>query len=385
MDELAAILARRREARGDLGGATLATVVHVRGSAYRRPGARMLVTGDGARVGTISGGCLEGEVARKAWWWTDGGPAVRVFDGTTEDAARDLGIGCNGVITVLLERADSPAAGALLDFLDDVRRRRGTAVVATVVDAAPESPFSVGERLLHDGTAIVDGGEHGGPDAIAEAIAATFAEGRSRLVHLGEETVFVEHVAPPQRLFLLGAGHDAAPLSAVASLLGWEVTVADAHAGRLRAGSFPGASRTLAIPASGDVDMLGIEPGDAVVLMTHAYALDLALLPGLLGARPRYLGLLGPRDRTERLFAEIGADPSAPNVHAPIGLDIGGEQPAAIALSIVAEIQAVLADRPGTSLRDRAGAIHEPALECGERRDTVAAPVLQPECGLSRD
>ena len=161
MAELGAILARWRDARGSLDGATLATVVHVRGSAYRRPGARMLVLADGTRVGTISGGCLEGEVARKAWWWTDGGPAVRVFDNTDEDAARDFGLGCNGVITVLVERADSPPVASLLRFLDDLRHRRETGVVATVVDADADAPFAVGDRLLHDGFDVVASAESG--------------------------------------------------------------------------------------------------------------------------------------------------------------------------------------------------------------------------------
>lgn len=384
MDELAGILARWRAARGDLARATLATVVHVRGPAYRRPGARMLVLPDGGRIGTISGGCLEGEVVRRAWWWTEGGPTVRVFDNTVEDAARDLGLGCNGVVTVLLERAGTAAAGELLGFLDDRRGRRAPGLVATVVDAACDAPFAVGDRLLHDGSEVVEG-NRGLAGPLAGEIDDALATRRSRLVHLAEAAVFVEPVLPPQRLFVFEAGHDAAPLSSVAALLGWEVVVADAHAGRLRQVALPGAARLVALPARGGIGDLGIGADDAVVLMTHSYPLDLALLPDLVAAGPRYLGLLGPRDRSERLFADAGTDPNASNVHAPIGLDIGGDQPEAIALSIVAEIQATLQGRSAASLRGRAGAIHEPALERGARRRGDDRLVARPACGLRGD
>jgi len=384
MAELGAILARWRDAKGELDGATLATVVHVRGSAYRRPGARMLVLADGTRVGTISGGCLEGEVARKAWWWTDGGPAVRVFDSSDEGAARDFGLGCNGVITVLVERADSTPVGAVLRFLDDLRTRRETGAVATVVDADTDAPFAVGDRLLHDGIDVVAGAESGLSGLLEPSIEATLAERRSRFVHLSGGDVFVEFVAPRQRLFVFGAGHDAAPLCAVASMLGWEVIVADAHASRVAASNFPGAARVVAIPASGEIDDLGIAPDDAAILMTHAYPLDLALLPGLVRANPRYLGLLGPRDRSERLFAEAGVGAMGENVHAPVGLDLGGDRPEAIALSITAEIQAALHDRLAAPLRLRDGAIHAEAIECGERPGRRRSQVVQPECGLTR-
>ncbi len=184
MNELSAILQGWRDAGPEARDAVLATVVHVRGSAYRRPGARMLIRGDGTRIGTISGGCLEADVVRKAWWWTDEGATIRVFDNTTEDAAHDFGLGCNGVITVLLERVEAAGVVRLLQFLDEHQTRREGVVVCTVVRATAGGGLAVGDRVLHDQAGIASGGRLSVAHALADAVRATFAEQRSRLVHL---------------------------------------------------------------------------------------------------------------------------------------------------------------------------------------------------------
>ena len=382
MHELSTILERWREAGRD---GVLATVVHVRGSAYRRPGARMLILEDGSRVGTISGGCLETDVVRKAWWWTDHGATIRTFDNTREDAARDFGLGCNGVITVLLERVETAGVGRLLEFLEVRQRRREAVVVATVIRAADAGELAVGDRVLCDAGGIVEGADLPIAGLLTAAVRATFAERRSRLVHLSDAEVFVEWVGPPQRLFVFGGGHDVVPLAALARMMGWSLTIADSRLSRVEPGRFPDAEKIFTVPSSGDISDLDIGHDDAVVVMTHNYPQDVALMPHILAANPRYLGLLGPRVRTEKMFAEIGADPLADNVHAPVGLDIGGDHPEGIALSIVAEIQSVLSGQPGGRLRRRKGAIHAPALELG-----VEAPAptwnpdhsIQPTCAV---
>lgn len=365
MHELGAILSHWRNARSDGHDAVLATVVHVRGSAYRRPGARMLIASDGTRIGTVSGGCLEAEVARKAWWWTDGGPSVRVFDSATDDAARDLGLGCNGIISVLLERVATPAATNLLAFLERHQRARHGVVVATVVGAGAAGRAAVGEHLLFgpDGTVHAGGGSLR-PWGLAAAVRTTIAERACRLLHVDDVDVFVEWVGPPQRLFVFGAGYDAEPLEKIATVLGWDLTVADGRASRLQKARFPAAA-LFAIPASGDVSALGIRGDDAVVLMTHSLPLDTRLLPQLVAAAPRYLGILGSRRRAEMLFADIGADVAADNVYAPVGLHIGSDQPETIALAITAEVQAVIGGTAGGHLRRLPGSMHVPALEVG--------------------
>lgn len=369
MHELTAILSHRRAAAGDLRDAVLATVVHVRGSAYRRPGARMLIGSDGLRIGTVSGGCLETEVVRKAWWWTDGGPSLRVFDNSAEDAARDFGLGCNGVISVLLERAGAPPVTKLFAFLERAQRERRAVVMATVIAITRGGAAAIGDRVLFGADGTVDHDDGSVPLArLATAVHAAFAERSSRLLHLDDVDVFVEWVGPPQRLFVFGAGHDAEPLVAVASLMGWHVTVADARAASLQARRFPAAA-LVAIPPSGDISSLVIGRDDAVVLMTHNLPQDARLLPPLVAAAPRYLGLLGPRRRAEKLFADIGADVGAPNVHAPVGLAIGGDHPETIALAIAAEVQAVISGAAGGCLRALPGSIHGPALELGIATD----------------
>ncbi len=377
MNELAAILDRYREEDRRLGEAVLATVVHVRGSAYRRPGARMLAFGDGTRIGTISGGCLETEVARKAWWWTDEGAALRVFDNSVEDAARDFGLGCNGVITVLLERVADPSVLSLLGFLDERQRRGQACVVATVIRCDEAGDWRMGDRDLCDADGRVVEGQLSFDDRVAAAVSATARERRSRLLRLRDAEIFVEWIAPPQRLVIFGAGLDAVPVATMATMMGWNVTVADAHRAWIDRSRFAMAERLAVVPADGDISELSVSASDAVVVMTHNYPQDALLLPQLLAARPKYLGLLGPRTRAERLLAEIGASPDADFVHAPVGLDVGGEQPEAIALSIVAEIQCVLHAQSGAQLRNRKGAIHEPALETSA--ENAAPPQVRPE------
>lgn len=336
-------------------GGVLATVVHVEGSAYRRPGARMLVCPGGEHSGTISGGCLEGDVARKAEYWTAGGkPVVRVYDTLSEEDSRwEFGLGCNGVIYVLLERMQSLSTQAMLGHLDACQRARRETVIATVIRTRGER-FAVGQHLFGE---ALDG-------ELLDA-AATSRETRSScLLELRDADAFVEYIPAPVRLVVFGAGHDAIPLVNAAVSLGWEVTVADVRSGYVKPSRFPGATEVLTLPPAGDVDF-AIDRETAVVMMTHNYPLDVRLLPGLLASKPWYLGLLGPWRRTQRLFEEIGVAASGGNLHAPVGLDIGAETPESIALSIVAEIQAAMSGREGGPLRWRSGAIHDPVRVAG--------------------
>jgi xanthine dehydrogenase accessory factor len=366
MDELSAILNMWRGLEGPNRDAVLATVVHVKGSSYRRPGARMLLVPDGRRVGSISGGCLEGEVSRRAWWFTEAGaPVVRVYDTSSDDdAVWEFGLGCNGVVHVLLERLQSAATLETLEFLAAHQAGGTPAVVSTVIRAA--SGFAIGDRLLLDGNNNPSGTLAGSAmeQAILEHARDVLRRRESRLVHLGHIQVFVEWLGPPPSLVIFGGGHDAIPLVAVAAELGWDVTVADGRPAYTCLERFPGARRTVLMRAENLLEGVVIGPDTAVVMMTHNYPLDTRVLPRILAARPRYLGMLGPRVRTERLFAELGL-PLPTWVHAPVGIDIGSNTPAAIAVSIAAEIQAVLNHRSGGKLKFRSGTIHAPVHEGG--------------------
>lgn len=381
MRELDAILDTWRGLKGKEREAVLATVVHVTGSAYRRPGGRMLMVPDGRRVGCVSGGCLEGEIVKKAWWFTESGdPVVRVYDTTSDDdAVWEFGLGCNGVVHVMLERVNTPAASELLDFLDAHRAARKPAVAATVVRAEGRSGIRVGERLLLDESSAPIGSLCGSaiePDVLMHATAA-LREKKSRLAHIGTTGVFVEWVGPALSVAVFGAGHDSIPLVNLAKLLGWDVTVVDGRPAYARPERFPGADRVVLLAAGDPLRDIVIDTETAVVMMTHNYPLDLMLLPGILSLRPRYLGILGPKERAHRLFSELGLDQPA-CVHAPAGLDAGCDSPEAIALSIVAEIQAETNSRTGGKLRYRREPIHFAPYEVGMPAGEPAVGAIRP-------
>jgi xanthine/CO dehydrogenase XdhC/CoxF family maturation factor len=379
MREIDAILDAWRQVGADRTDAVLATVVHVTGSAYRRPGARMLMIPGGRRVGCVSGGCLEGEILKKAWWFTESGaPVVRVYDTTSEDdAVWEFGLGCNGVVHVMLERIGGAEASETLRFLDRERAARKPCVVATVIRSGARSGAGVGSRLLLEDAGIAGGSLAGSSleGRVLAHAAAALREKRSRLAHIEEADVFVEWVGPPLALVIFGAGHDAIPLVGFAARLGWDVTVADGRPSYAMPARFPGARRVVRMESGNPLGDIAIDRETAVVMMTHNYPLDSVLLPRVLALGPRYLGMLGPRARADRLFAEMGIGAPA-CVHAPAGLDAGSESPEAIALSIAAEIQAERNCRPGGMLKDRQEPIHAPAYEVGQSAAT--APGLRP-------
>lgn len=277
MSELASILAAARKAwaRGET--PVLATVIATRGSSYRKPGARMLVTSEGWQAGSISGGCLEADVVRRAAWLVEQGqPVVKTYD-TSVDG--EVALGCGGEVDVRLEPflADSALARAMAEVLETRR--------------------------------------------------AVTLEG--------------ETLRPSPRLVLCGAGHDALPLHQMAALLGWDVHVVDWRPAQASAARFPGAAVHLLAPDQ--LAQLPLEAGCAVVIMSHHLVYDGRLLEAVLRSPlPRYVGVLGPRKRTADLLAMLPKDLSRERLHAPVGLALGGEGPAAVALAILAEVHAAL-------------------------------------------
>jgi xanthine dehydrogenase accessory factor len=361
MGELNAILSAWQGLEGENRQAVLATVVHVTGSAYRRPGARMLMIPDGRRIGSISGGCLEGEISRKAWWLTESGkPVVRSYDTTSDgDAVWEFGLGCNGVVHVLLERIDTPAATATMRFLSELRRAGSAGVVATVIGP----PERAGERVL-----IHETENFASASQLARAIRNHAQEAlrvrKSRLLHLPDADVFMEWVGPAQELVVFGAGHDAVPLVSLAAGMGWKVTVADGRPAYAKADRFPGAHKVVLMRNHDLLEDIPIGRTTAVVMVTHNYPLDTLLLPGIVARDPLYLGMLGPQSRAEKLINDLGLEAPA-SLHAPAGLDIGSDDPHTIALSIAAEIQAAVSGRNGSMLKCRKGPIHFPPFEVG--------------------
>jgi len=195
------------------------------------------------------------------------------------------------------------------------------------------------------------------------------------------EGIFAEKIVAPQRLFILGAGDDAKPLVRMGALVGWSVTVMDGRAQLARAERFPEAERVVAIP-SASADMWGIRPKDAVVLMTHSYEQDREMLAAVLPLRPRYLGLLGARHRSSLLVSEVAVKlgrtiaACCEQIYAPVGLDLGGDGPEAIALAVIAEVQACCMGKLGASRRLSAEDVERHVREGGASR------YLQSQCAL---
>jgi hypothetical protein len=350
----------------------LATVVHVEGSAYRQAGARMIVDAHGHMTGAISGGCLEGDALRKALHALEAGQNKLITYDTSDEADAVVGaqLGCNGVIQVLFEpifpgQAEHPV-GLLRAAVGS-----GAPAVAVSLFHLSRARRQPGTRLLFTASGQAAGQE--ADEALRERLRADAQEAFSLQQHQficyrrGQEEIraFLEYLAPPPLLALIGAGNDAQVLAQMAELLGWEVYVADGRPSHANADRFAGACQVIVSKPEQVLEQLPRRARRAFVLMTHNYAYDLALLRRLLGEpEVAYIGLLGPRKKYLRMLDELAAEGIQPaadqaaRIYAPVGLALGAETPAEIALSILAEIQAVLAQADGAHLRERQAPIH---------------------------
>jgi xanthine/CO dehydrogenase XdhC/CoxF family maturation factor len=354
----------------------LATIVEVTGSTYRRPGARMLIDGDGNATGLLSGGCLEGDLAERARAvLEDGRPRTVRYDmSTQEDLVWGLGLGCAGTVRVLLERVEGPA-DPFPAFLAGCAEARRCGAIATVFGAGEDDSI-LGRHLWAD----ADGSIHGslGDASLGEAVTPDLREALAAARHDRPRwsdrrydvegrvsEVLLESLVPPPRVVLFGGGADAVPLTRMANGLGWHVTVVDHRPAFAVRDRFPQADAVV-LAAPGDLEArLDLGTHSVAVVMTHKYLHDVELLRVLLRIPLRYLGLLGPKARAERLLSELAEQGVQPvegldgRIHGPVGLDIGAETPEEIALSAVAEIQAVLTGRRGGFLSERDGPLHD--------------------------
>jgi xanthine dehydrogenase accessory factor len=372
MSELESILHAYQGASAAGRVAALASVVNVSGSTYRRIGAHMLVTEDGEVTGAVSGGCLERDICRHAVWVMQSGQAKRlVYDSTDDDDAEGaFAIGCNGVVEILVERLLPD--DAYIAFLAGCLRRSESAVVATIFASEAETINKTGSRLLWSGSAAplalgVD--EAGLAQALAEEARNVQVSGKSATrtfdSNLGRVAVCFEIFKPQPRLVIFGGGHDAVPIAAFAKALGTKVIVVDPRPGYATRTRFPNADRLIVAEPQDAADTMHLEGNSMAVVMHHNYRHDLAALRALLPNAIAYLGILGPKRRTERLLADLAASGSVATetqlerLYGPVGLDLGAETPEEVALAIVAEIKAVMAGRAGGPARQRPGALHE--------------------------
>jgi xanthine dehydrogenase accessory factor len=348
--------------------AALATVVKVRGSSYRSPGARMLITENGTWVGSISGGCLEGDALRKARKvMADNQPVTVTYD-TREESNQNLGIGlgCNGVIDVLLEPLNETDKQNPIVLFQQIIDLNEPVVMATIFAGE-----GCGEKLLTTGQKEI-------VRTFSDPLMASVIENdlfnlfetkksQAKEFYVGGKRleVFLELIQPTISLIIFGGGFDARPVSQLAKSLGWNVNVTDECVAHIAPVFFPTADK-LSLCHRDFVDRdFNITSFTACVLMSHNYEYDRDVLRKIIKSETPYIGILGPRKRFDKMLTEFESagiqltTDELHRVHSPIGLDIGAETPDEIAISIISEIQGKFSNRSGGFLKYRDAPIHQ--------------------------
>ncbi len=405
MNQVADILKLAREAQQQGIDAVLATVVRTEGSAYRRAGAMMLICEDGRSVGMISGGCLEPHIIKRAFWLTRDGANVQVYQtgddieyaengqaqvainketGDTNDDLDDLdgldgmdfdelnfGLGCNGRVHVLFERLAT--AAPFLELVRQVRRHQQPVMVATLIrnNGYQNNELPIGMRInleqYHNSENLPEQETINPSNTTANIVEALaecqLSESNTEYVTIKTDEAttewLVQRLQPQMRLLICGAGNDVMPLVTMAKLQDWHVTVIDSRAQYATRMRFPQADTVMSLSLEDSDTLLKLSDNAAVALMSHSLTQDRARLAILLAHAQnyRYLGQLGPRYRTERLINEISANMDHPDIldvgirklHYPIGYKLGGDGPEALALGIMAQINAVMHDQAASA------------------------------------
>ncbi len=336
----------------------VATVTASRGSTPREIGAKMLVVGEGQIAGTVGGGCGEAQVLWDAVrCLAEARPMMSVVD-LTGEIAEDTPTHCGGVMEIFIDPmlpADSSRPGLssrrVAQILADAMERSEVVVLATLVVTPDPVRYPIGIRAAvwstrEEGLEKLPGGS-----LILERATRAIAENRSRRITVpveggaGEAAVFLEVLAPPEELVIVGAGHIAVPLARMAKVLDFDVTVIDdrsAFANRVR---FPEADRIIAADIEKTVADLRVGPNTSLVLVTRGHTLDQAALMQVIHKPAAYIGMIGSQRRVRAVFDHLRKmgvpEEHIQRVYAPIGLPIGAETPAEIAASILAEVVVV--------------------------------------------
>lgn len=344
----------------------LATVVRVKGSSYRSPGARMLIRKDGRWTGSISGGCLEGDALRKARKIMASKKPMLVTYDTMDDENNSLGVGlgCNGIIDVLLEPItnDNNAVARLKNLvaIEDMT------VLATVFRS--EGPdVHPGDQIYLDPNFVFKGNikDEKLVTLLKKELLEVYDKRKPTVKSLLNDSVevFLEIIEPSIDLQIYGAGFDAKPVVEIAKTLGWQVSVYDECIAHLAPINFPEADTVSLCQRDMPENEIKIKPYSAAVLMSHSYDYDYAVLKKLINTSVKYIGILGPKKRSDKMFIQLEKDGftniKKDRIHSPVGLDIGAETPEEIALSIITEIQAKFSQRSGGFLKYRNKPIHQ--------------------------
>jgi xanthine/CO dehydrogenase XdhC/CoxF family maturation factor len=350
----------------------LASVVHLDGSSYRRPGARMLVSDEGELTGAISGGCLEGDALRKAMYALSQRKSRLVTYDTSDEDDMTIGIqlGCAGVIQVLFEPIDPQKQDNPIQLIRKALAIRQEAVMVTLFNLSNKNSDQPGTCLLMEsngnisGIIPIQGMEKVVMDDVQHVMnnkKSVFREYQADGISM---TAFIEFLQPAISLVVVGAGNDAVPMMQIADTMGWDVRVVDGRNTHARPERFVTACQVLVSKPESVLDQLPMDARTVFVMMTHNYNYDLSMLRALLPTRSPYIGMLGPKKKLDRMLDELRQegmqldDAMLSNVFGPTGLEIGAETPEEIALSIIAEIQAVMEGKNGGMLKSKSDVIH---------------------------
>ena len=355
----------------------LAAVVHLNGSSYRRPGARMLVTDEGELTGAISGGCLEGDALRKAMMVLSQQKSRLVTYDTNDEDDATIGIqlGCAGIIHVLFEPINVNDNNNPIQLLRKAIAIRQQAVLITLFALEDKKNEQAGTCMLIEKNGNISGdipfsdlkkNIMGDAALVMKAQTSSFKNYKSKNISV---TAFIEFLQPPVSLVVVGAGNDAIPMMQIAEILGWDVRIIDGRGTHARPERFVSACQVLVSKPEKVLKQIPVDQHTAFVLMTHNYNYDLAMLKALIFQDVMYIGLLGPKLKLERMLDEIKEkgihinEQHLKKIYAPVGLEIGAETAEEIAVSIIAEIQSIITGKKGGSLRDKRGVIHAGAKE----------------------
>lgn len=375
MRELDLILTAFEQATANQVECVLATVVHVEGSSYRKAGARMLVDEYGQMTGAISGGCLEGDALRKALHALDKNENKLVTYDTSDENDAIIGaqLGCNGVIQVLFEPIKMEKELNPISLLKHVAKTEDQLIIATLFNL-DKSKTQLGTQLVFDAQGLKIGSLANEQliDKLKQDSILVFNQQHDHfgeyMIELETQHAFLEFYNPPPTIVLVGAGNDAQILAQMANQLGWKVVVTDGRPTHANSQRFVSSCQVVVSKPEHVLENIALSERTLFILISHNYQYDYAVLKLILPlVQIPYIGILGPRKKFERMLDDLKADGIEPSeeqlsrIYAPIGLNLGAETPAEISLSILAEIQMVLAGGSGIKLRDKQGPIHDKA------------------------
>ncbi|MDJ0597747.1 MAG: XdhC family protein [Crocosphaera sp.] len=374
MREIHSILTAFSQDKNEKETLFLATVVKVEGSTYRQPGAKMLITSSGKMIGSISGGCLEKDILEHTRIsMTENHSIIVTYDTKAdEDIIWGFGLGCNGVVKVLIEKLDPDDQLNPLGLINHCFKTQQPGIIATVINVERNVNIKVGQRLnLSLDNQVNSNIKDDDLNLVLLKDAQTCLQNQQSSFYCyqlsqGKIDVFFEFIKPPLNLMIFGAGRDVIPVVELAKILGWKTTIIDCRANQETKERFIMADEIILTRRDILKQQISVNEDVMVVIMTHNYLDDLEILKLLIPSNIKYLGCLGSKQRKSKLLEDLNkqdfnySPEMLEKLYAPIGMDIGAETPEAIALSIITEIQAVLTDRNGGFLKQRNQPIHTP-------------------------